>query len=175
MGEFMKIMMQIFITFLLASSAFASPDEALYIVPTPPELVKHSRFEIEIIEPFEGYHTQQISYIFPEILVGEANRRVVLQRVAGTPNSWESAEMRAECDVTVEIFSCNIYLKKPQARSVLSELFLPTLWADGLLSLDKSLKHLSSMGLTAAETASFSAVVGEFFSNEPAGILLYRL
>lgn len=136
-------------------------DEALYVVPTAPEWVSHSRFSIKIVRPYQDLNTQKIAYVFPEVLVGEPNRAIEFEKIPTTENDWVSPEgVKAFCNVTAEIFSCNIDM-----MSVTKSTF----------SLDKSLNHLNTLKLQPKDLKSFSEVVKSFFGNEPAGILSYDL
>ncbi len=166
-------------------------DKGFYIVPTSPELVSYSRFDIKIVEAFKGPSTQKISYVFPEILVGAKDQLVEFTRIPQTENSWISDSMRAECTVNDDMFSCNIYLiepdePSPQARPNASP---KALWIDWIipkafanlnsqthtpLDLNRSLAHLQSLNLTPEELLSYQVIVNDFFSGEPAGILFYE-
>ncbi len=170
---------------LLSISVLASPDsEALYIVPTTPELIDHSRFKVKIIKAYSGYDSQTISYVFPEILMGEANRVMTFEKVPGTLNQWESSEAQAFCTETGDIFSCNIVLKRKVShlfKSIFKQVFAqnlnsPMVSADMISSihLGKSIDHLKNLNLTAKDLVAFEQVVLSFFSNEPAGILSYE-
>jgi hypothetical protein len=143
------------------ASAEELADEALYVVPTAPEWVSHSRFSLKIIRPYQDPATQKISYVFPEVLVGEPNRAIEFEKVPSTENNWISPEgVKAFCNVTADIFSCNIDM-----FSVSKSAF----------SLDKSLDHLNKMNLQPKDIKGFSEVIKSFFGNEPAGILSYDL
>ena len=97
------------------SWAFTSANEALYVVPTKPEFVSHSRFPVKIISRFQDQDTSKISYVFPEILTGELNYVVELTKLSGDYNNtvWDSDVLKAHCTVNDNTFSCNIYLKRP--------------------------------------------------------------
>lgn len=149
--------------------------EAIYIVPTSPELVSHSRFVIDIVDPFVDENTRKISYRFPEILVGEANKLIELTRAPNTVNSWTSEIMDCHCTIIdSDNFSCNVHLKGPS--TTLSEANLvETETPGGELSLAKSLAHLESLPLSDEEKTAYRGVIRSFFSGEPAGIFTYEL
>ena len=137
------------------------PTDALYIVPTSAEWFSHSRFKIKIIKPYQNEQTQVIAYEFPEVLVGEPQRTIEFSRIPQTINSWQSVEgVKAMCNVTDEVFNCNI-----EMNSVLQSEF----------SLDKALNHLNTLNLSQEDLVGYSEVVKSFFGNEPAGILSYDL
>lgn len=167
----------LFIIMSLSSIAFAkgADSKGLYIVPTPPEYVEHSRFEVEIVNPYQGPGTKKLGYIFPEILAGEKGRLIEFYPVSpDAPNRWESEQITADCSVLDDNYICNITFKKLQAFTSVLDLFIPRLYAEGpLLSKEKSLNHLQTLGLSAQEQQAFSVVVDQWFSNEPGGILIY--
>lgn len=136
--------------------------EALYIVPTPGDLVADSRFIIEIVTPFTGPETDKIAYIFPEALIGEPNRLIELSRIGGTLNSWESDELTAHCMTIEDFFSCNVYLNK---ATEVAELSWPWNWL---------VTKAEAIGRALCERPSSNAVTDHFCSNEPAGILTYE-
>lgn len=186
----------VFVFFLgthFGQSAFAknnAPEtEALYIVPTAPEFIEYSRFKIKIVKPYIDEQTQVIAYVFPEVLVGEADRIIEFQKVSGTLNQWDSPDAQAFCTITDDIFSCNIVLKKKISR-LLNYVFRQAFAQNNSLDIkdssivsgivnsihrDKSLDHLEKMNLTAQDLQAFEHVVHSFFSNEPAGILSYEI
>ncbi len=162
-------------------------DKGFYIVPTSPELVSYSRFDIKIVNAFKGPSTQKISYVFPEILVGANDQLVEFTRIPQTENSWISDSMRAECTVNDDMFSCNIYLIEPgepkqqastQDQSI--DWIIPKAFANlnpqthTPLDLNRSLAHLQSLNLTPEQLLSYQIIVNDFFSGEPAGILFYE-
>ncbi len=154
------------------------PDtEGLYVVPSPPELVDHSRFIVQIVDPFQGPETTKISYIFPEVLIGEANRLIEFQRIEGTENSWTSDLLTAHCTVIDETYSCNISINKPKQQSFLEafhNLFIPQALAQVLnLCQGQAVTHIGQMDLAPDDIAKYTQVVGQFCSNEPAGFLSY--
>lgn len=163
--------------------------EALYIVPSAPEFIEYSRFIIKIVKPYVDEQTQTISYVFPEVLVGEANRVIEFQKVSGTLNQWDSPDAQAFCTITDDIFSCNIVLKKKISR-LFNYVFRQAFAQNNSLDIkdssivsgivnsihrDKSLDHLGKMNLTPQDLLAFEHVVNSFFSNEPAGILSYEI
>lgn len=152
------------------------PTEALYIVPSAPQAVSHSRFTVKIIKAFTGSDTQTIAYVFPEVLAGEANKIIEFTRVAPDENNWTSPWMDAYCTTLDEMFSCNIHVKKAeQVRFHWSDLFVATANAnEGLLTKENSLAHLAQMGFSPADFDKYSQVISEFYSNEPAGFLSYE-
>lgn len=137
------------------------PTDALYIVPTPAESFAYSRFHINIVKPFQDHTTQAIAYEFPEILVGEPKRVIEFTRVNVNENNWISQEgVKAYCNVTGEVFNCNIDM-----LSVSQSAF----------SMDKALNHLKNLNLTTDEIQGYSGVIKNFYGNEPAGILSYEI
>lgn len=151
-------------------SAFArggGPEtEADYIVPTPPEFVPYSRFKVKIVESFKGPETQRISYVFPEFLVGQADRVVSLTRIPGTENSWTSPELNAHCTVTGDEFSCNIYVNKTNQM---------TNKETSLLTRELALSNLPRLNFSEEEMRGFEGVINAFYSHEPAGFLSYDI
>lgn len=162
-----------FLAFSLISSLSAlarggAPDtEADYIVPTPPEFVPFSRFKVKIVDRFEGDHTQKISYIFPEFLVGEADRVISLKRIPNTKNSWEGLQAKAHCTVQGDDFSCNIILKKLENKNALED--------ENLLSAKKAINHLPRLNLSPEQIKGLTGVINSFYSHEPAGFLFYDI
>ncbi len=161
----------VFIVFLTgALQLFAKggePDtEALYIVPTPTDLVPHSRFIVQIVEPFRGPETQKISYVFPEALIGQADRKIEFSRIAGTENSWVSDELTAHCTIIDEFFSCNIYVNQDQ---IFTQDPWPLRWI--MPTAQAALRKICS-GVFAPGVVG--SVQEQFCSNEPAGILSYE-
>lgn len=133
--------------------------EALYMVPSAAEFVQHSRFILKISQPYEGNSTEKIAYVFPEVLVGEADRVIEFTRDAVNRNLWKAEGAQAACVETGEIFSCNISLDKS-----------PT----ALFTAAKSKAHLKTMDFSAADQQGFEHIVDQFFSEEPAGFLTYE-
>lgn len=176
-GGFVKVINLILILFFSMNlqAKDGEPDtEALYIVPTAPEFVSHSRFIVHIVTPFKGPDSEKIAYVFPEVLVGETYKVVELTRVEDTENQWTSDIMDAYCTTTDDIFSCNIVLKK-ESQASLMDLFIPKAFAQtALLSKEKSLSHLMGMNLSIQDKDMLKNVIDGFFSNEPAGILSYE-
>jgi hypothetical protein len=171
----MKNLIKIFLCLAILPTTFArrgAPEtEADYIVPTPPEYVAFSRFKVKIVDRFEGDHTQKISYIFPEFLVGEADRVITFKRVPNTKNSWTSPELNAECAVFGDEFSCNIYVNKMATSLEFEEKNLPT----DLLNAQQALANLANLNLSEAELRGFSGVIQSFYSHEPAGFMTYDI
>lgn len=179
MGEQMKVifgtcLINLFLT-LSFNGTMAYADNAFYMVPTTkPELVKHSRFMVEIVNAYKGPQTQKIAYAFPEILTGEKHRVLEFQRIAGTENSWQAPEAKAHCTTTDNIFSCNIHLEKsnttvisPVEGSELNPL---------LLSRKKALQNLSNIkDLLPEDMQSLTEIINGFHLGEPAGILVYEI
>jgi hypothetical protein len=147
---------------LSASARGGTPDtEADYIVPTTPEFVSFSRFKVTIVDRFEGPHTQKISYVFPEFLVGEENRVFTLNRIPGTENSWSGDELDAHCTLNGDDFSCNIYVKKNKNND--------------LITAAQALTHLQRLNLSDEQLKGFAGVINSFYSHEPAGFLSYDI
>ena len=167
---------------LLPRLVFAKKDEskmeAVYVVPSPPELVSHSRFIVEIVEPFKGPETEKISYIFPEILVGEKDRVIELSRIEGTENSWTSDLITAHCTIIDDSFSCNVLVNKPEQQTWLDRirsLALPKAYASvENLCQGHAVAHLSSMGLSRGDINNYTQIIGSFCSSEPAGFFSYK-
>ncbi|MCR9205700.1 MAG: N-terminal C2 domain-containing protein [Halobacteriovoraceae bacterium] len=167
----MRILFLVFCT--LMTSTFArrgQPDtEADYIVPTPPQFVAFSRFQVKIVDRFEGPHTQKISYIFPEFIVGQPDKLITLNRVPNTKNSWTSPEINAHCAVIGDEFSCNIYVNKKQPS--LEDKDQNTL----LITAEQALSNLPRLNLSEEQLKGFTGVIQSFYSHEPAGFLTYDI
>lgn len=168
------------LSIVLSLSCFArggGPDtEADYIVPTPPEYMPYSRFKVDIVDRFEGAHTQKISYIFPEFLVGEANRVVEFSRIPGTDNSWSSPEMEAHCFVFGDEFSCNIIVKKTASHHAnFSTANLESRPQSQLLSRQAAIQNLPKLNLDPEKLKGLTGVIDSFYSHEPAGFLTYDI
>jgi hypothetical protein len=161
----MKNFLLIISTVLINFSTFPKggfPDtEADYIVPTSTEFIKYSRFKVEIIDRFEGAQTQRISYIFPEFLIGEANRKIEFFRIPNTENSWTSPELNANCAVIGEDFTCNIYLNKNNGKPI--------------LNAESALRNLNNLSLTDEQRYGLKGVIKAFYSHEPAGFMTYDI
>lgn len=146
--------------------------EADYIVPTPPQYVEFSRFKVKIIDRFEGPQTQKISYIFPEFLVGQADRLITFTRIPNTKNSWTSPELNAHCAVVGDDFTCNIYVNKNQPT-------LPELENKNqipeLLTAEQALTNLTRLNLSQEQLQGFTGVIQFFYSHEPAGFMTYDI
>lgn len=157
------------ISFTSQARRGAPETEANYIVPTPPEFLPFSRFKVEIVDRFEGPQTQKISYVFPEFLVGEANRVITLTRIPNTENSWTAPEMNAFCTVFDGEFSCNIVLKKTALNEFNKN-------ADqNLLNQARAVQNLGRLNLTEEQLKGFRGVIDSFYSHEPAGFLFYDI
>ncbi|MCF8060694.1 MAG: hypothetical protein K9K67_15430 [Bacteriovoracaceae bacterium] len=161
MKKLIKLTLLLSFTLTAFARGGAPETEADYIVPTSPEYVPFSRFKVEIVDRFEGEHTQQISYIFPEFLVGEAKRVITLKRIPGTENSWTSPELDAHCTVTGDDFSCNIYVNKFKEN--------------GLITAERAITHLPQLNLSEEQRRGLAGVIRSFYSHEPAGFLSYDI
>lgn len=153
----------------------AQAKDALYIVPTDPDLVRFSRFNIRIVEAYENQLTQKIAYEFPEILVGEKNKVIEFSKIPGTVNSWQAPEAEAHCSTLADIFSCNIHLNKIPAGDLADSVIAGEVLFPNALSKDLSLENLKKMTMPQDDLLRFTQVVEDFFSNEPAGILMYEI
>ncbi len=176
----MKILILSLLICIFSNTVFAKngePDsKAIYIVPTLPEYVEYSRFEVKIIKPYMGDYTQTIAYVFPEILTGDPNLVLEFKRIPGTKNNWENDQMLAHCTTLGDSFSCNISFKRDKTTQWINwhRMLIPMAVASPVsLSKEKSISHLSAMGLTGEPLMAFSNVIDEWFSNEPGGILVY--
>lgn len=195
----MKTLTLFLFTALFLQNAFAKkgeiPTEADYVVPTPKELVAHSRFKIKIQLPYEGSSTQTISYTFPPELTGIVDHVITLKRV-GTSNDWESPEMTAACTESDEVFSCNIYLVKKivepvieqnkviqnsfqllaargcGANSIAFNNFSPSMTS--FIDQANVEAFLKGSGFTGDVLSAKMAVARSFVCSEPAGILSYE-
>ncbi len=154
--------------------------EGEYIVPTKPEFVAYSRFKVQIVEGYKGPDTQRISYIFPEFLVGSANKVISFEKVQGSENSWISPELTAHCATLGEEFTCNIYVNKSQTSILNKNSCSGTSLAKNNtinprieFGADVSIRHLDSMNLGQDELIGYTGVIQSFFCNEPAGFLTY--
>jgi hypothetical protein len=177
----MKILLSL--TFLLSAlggKAWAKDSNALYIVPAPAEYINHSRFAVPIIKAYEGIYTKKISYIFPELLVGEKDRLITLERVDGSSTMWEGDEFVAQCVEKDIYFSCDMTIKKEvtQAFYFLNAL-IPMAHAKGnLFSHDLAKNHLQQLKdsgvVGAVDFVAFDFMIDSVFINEPGGVLVYR-
>lgn len=162
----MKKLTLILLSLFIPLTSFArggGPDtHAEYIVPTEPQFVKYSRFQVEIVDRFEGPHTTKISYIFPEFLIGEANRVISFERIPNTENSWTSPELNAHCAHLGEEFTCNIYVNKLRE-------------SNPLLSAQKAIKNLPKLNLSPEKLKGLTGVIDSFYSHEPAGFMTYDI
>ena len=149
--------------------------DALYIVPTDPDLVQFSRFNIRIVEAYENQLTEKIAYEFPEILVGEKNKVIEFAKIPGTVNSWQAPEAEAHCSTLSDIFSCNIHLNKNPVGDLANSTIAGEVLIPRVLSKDLSLENLQKMTMPQNDLLGFTQVVEDFFSNEPAGILMYEI
>lgn len=164
MKKFIILTISLIISQTLFARGGAPETEADYIVPTSPEFVPFSRFKVKIVDRFEGPHTQKISYIFPEFLVGEADRVMTLTRIPGTENSWTGPELDAHCTVTGDDFSCNIYVHKNALEKEAT-----------LITAEQAINHLPRLNLSQEQVEGFSGVIRSFYSHEPAGFLSYDI
>jgi hypothetical protein len=179
----MKSVMQILLVFgilpstliQLAAAQIANAKDALYIVPTAPDLVQFSRFNIRIVEPYENQLTEKISYEFPEILVGQKNKIIEFAKIPGTVNSWQAPEAEAHCSTLADIFSCNIHLNKNVSGGIVDAGIPGEVLVPNALSKDLALENLKNMTMPQNEFLGFTQVVEDFFSNKPAGILMYEI
>jgi hypothetical protein len=195
---FMKTVLLFVSVIFLQQTVFAKgsiPDNADYVVPTPAELVEHSRFKVKIEKPYVGDASDTISYMFPAELTGVENQVITLKRI-GKTNNWESPEMTAACTESDDVFSCNMYIIK-QTEPIVEKINFP--FASSLdLSVLKSNKTFAKAHKCGAvmamsfidpqnvqnflNTAGFSgdildkklAVSNSFACSEPAGILSYE-
>ena len=172
----MKNLMILILSLITITSVFArrgQPEtEADYIVPTPPQFVEFSRFKVKIVDRFEGPQTQKISYIFPEFLVGQADRLIAFTRVPNTKNSWTSPELNAHCAVVGDEFTCNIYVNKKQPT--LNDLEDKNQMSE-LLTAQQALANLSRLNLSEEKLKGLSGVIQSFYSHEPAGFMTYDI
>lgn len=159
----------IFVSAISFARGGAPETEADYIVPTPPEYVPYSRFKVKIVDRFEGPQTQKISYIFPEFLIGEADRLITFTRIPGTENSWTSPELDAHCTVTDDDFSCNIYVHKSALNSGDKNT------QSDLLYAQRALNNLNRLNLSDAQIRGMAGVIRSFYSHEPAGFMSYDI
>ena len=161
----MKKLIQLTLIVIFSLSTFARSgkvdSEASYIVPTVPELVPHSRFKIKIIDGYKGPETQRISYVFPEQLIGEANKVISFTRIKNTMNSWTSPELNAHCTADEYDFSCNIYINKANELNP--------------LTVEQSISNLQLLNLPEATISNLTGVIQSFFSHEPAGFMSYEI
>lgn len=161
----------------------APATEAMYVVPTDASLVAHSRFTVEIRKGYRDVNTTVIAYVFPEILVGEANRVIEFQRIpdmyGSNTSSWLTDGARADCTIIHETFSCNISLEKSSSGVGLLDLIVNKAFAQNLtspFSESRALANIKTMGaIPAADLTSLEEVVKAFYSHEPAGILSYEI
>lgn len=156
----------------------APETEADYIVPTPPQFMAYSRFKVKIVDRFQGPETQKISYIFPEFLVGEADRVITFYRIPGTENSWTSPELDAHCAVFGDEFTCNIYgsssVQSFQKNNGCGATVLKNV-ATPDFSRERSLNHLPRLNLSQEEFDGMAGVINSFFCQEPRGFLTYDI
>lgn len=179
----MKKITMITLMTLLSPLAFSRggglDTEAEYIVPTAPEFIAYSRFNVKIVDRFTGPETTKISYIFPEFLVGEADKVISFTRIPDTENSWTSPELDAHCAVVGDEFTCNIYghgatPNQKMASSCGAASFLKNVTSQGI-SRERSLNHLANMNLTQEQVHGFSGVINSFYCQEPRGFLTYDI
>ncbi len=163
-----------FVGFILNLNAVYAKD-ALYIVPTDPDLVAFSRFKMKIVTPYESPQTQKIAYEFPEILAGQKNKVIEFTKVPGTENNWQANEAQALCSTEAQIFYCNIHLNKTLTAPIDPNSNLSAVTIPNRLSKDLALENLQNMLMPNIEKQAFLQVIEGFFSNEPAGILMYEI
>lgn len=160
-------MKKIFLLFLLlANQGFAkgAPEtQADYIVPVAANLVPYSRFKVDIVKPYIGDATKEISYIFPKELTGDPALQVNMKLVSMDTNlnlsEWDSPEMSATCTADDERVTCNMYVKKSAGR------FLDT---------SKAIDFLTKTSTNPSTLQSQIEVLESFIKKEPGGILTYE-
>jgi len=170
------------LTILLGFTVFAA-QEADYVVPVPKDLADLANFKVKIVQPYAGDTTEAISYTFPEDLTGTPPLTVTLRRVAGTENSWESQEMRAECSEQGDLFTCNMFLNRkpavPAKMVGLANVFGGTVASadpvnDTYINKESALAFISNNSVSAQEFQQKKDILDWFLSSEPAGVLSYH-
>lgn len=141
-----------------------------YVVPTPPDLVEYSRFQVLIKSAYKGQKTDKIIYTFPEDLTGVTDGTVELRRAEKESNIWLGDEMTAVCTTNQSFFSCNMYLKKEQAVGE----FQTTNSRFRVFDKQRALDVLRSKGFAQEVFDKKARVLDRFHSGEPAGILSYQ-
>ncbi len=166
------------------SYADGSKTTASYIVPTEENLVEHSRFEVEIVKPYTGVSTAEISYIFPKALTGDPGLRVDFKRISGNEDTgvslWEANEMTATCTDNASQVQCNVYLKRAPPLASAQRVFetfsvgLDLQTSAPLFDTSKAKDFLKKSGLPQNIIDIKLDVLDKFLSSEPAGILSYE-
>lgn len=155
----------------LPSLVFASEGfVADYVVPTPPELVEYSRFQVQIKSAYKGRDTDKIVYTFPEDLTGITDGTVTLKKVSEVSDLWVGDEMEAVCTTNQSFFSCNMYLIKEQDQQA----FQITRSSLKIFDKQRALDVLRSKDFAQDVFDKKSRVLDHFHSGEPAGILSYQ-
>lgn len=157
---------------------------AIYIVPTPPELVPYSRFEVPIVQSYSAT-SKEISYIFPKELTGDPALQVDFQLIEMDQQTkasrWDSPWMEALCTDDGETVNCNIYVKKVPMKRLqtfarglgLAQLGLESRAVTPLINSAKAIDFINNSGLTADVIDAKLKVLDKFLSSEPGGILSY--
>lgn len=179
----MKILFSILNLFCLMSFAKGADTTAEYIVPTSAELVPYSRFEVEIVKPYTGDTSNEISYIFPKELTGDPGLQVNFRRVDMDSETkvshWDAKEMTAVCTDNGEDVKCNMYLKKIPSVVQQSRMFqftnfnLSQFRATSVIDSTKAVDFIKKSGLSKDVMDAKLSVLDQFLSSEPAGILSY--
>ncbi len=174
-----------FLQVLLGSISFAKGADttAHYIVPTPAELVEHSRFEVEIVKSYAGSSSTEISYVFPKELTGDPGLLVQFKKITGNEDTgvsfWEAEQMTAACTDDGERVQCNVYLKKTPVGRAQALFQFPLVQQDfrssvPLFDSSKAKDFLVNSGLPKQILDAKLNVLDKFLSSEPAGILSYE-
>jgi hypothetical protein len=165
------------------SFAKGADTTAEYIVPTSPDLVPYSRFQVEIVKPYTGDASTEISYIFPKELTGDpalqVNFKLVEMDAENKVSRWDAKEMTAVCTDNGEDVKCNMYLKKitpmfRQSRMLqLANLNFSSLRGTPVLDATKAVDFIKNSGFSKDVMDAKLSVLDKFLSSEPAGILSY--
>ncbi|MBY0385774.1 hypothetical protein K2X05_11515 [bacterium] len=179
----MKIIFSMLNLFCVMSFAKGADTTATYIVPTSPELVPYSRFEVEIVKPYTGETSSEISYIFPKELTGDPALQVNFKLIEMDEDSkvsrWDAKEMTAVCTDNGEDVKCNMYLKKSPSIIQQSRMFqfanfdLSQFRATPILDSTKAVDFIKKSGFSKDVMDAKLSVLDKFLSSEPAGILSY--
>lgn len=179
----MKVCFLILSLFSALSFAKGADTTAVYIVPTSPELVPYSRFEVEIVKPYTGESSSEISYIFPKELTGDpalqVNFKLVEMDAENKVSRWDAKEMTAVCTDNGEDVKCNMYLKKVPSLVRQTNMFqfanfnLSQFRATPILDSTKAVDFIKNSGLSKDVMNAKLSVLDQFLSSEPAGILSY--